>query len=107
MTNNDNLSYTYTYTVTENKNGNITVSGTDLVGNTTSKSTTYFTRPSQPNIQSDKISVNSNDTLINIYSEAESDTIITLYPDGVQTTQSDSSGSIHLQQVLAVQRNFM
>ena len=40
MTNNDNLSYTYTYTVTENKNGNITVSGTDLVGNTTSKSTT-------------------------------------------------------------------
>ena len=87
-----NVYYTYMYTVTENENLMTIVSATDLVGNTTSGALMGFTIPSQPNIQSDQISVNSNDTLINIYGEAESGTTITLYPDGVQTTQSDSSG---------------
>ena len=41
MTKTDTLNYMYTYTVTENENGTITVSGTDLVGNTNSASTTF------------------------------------------------------------------
>ena len=54
MTSADNLNYTHTYTVTENDNDgtySIKVSGTDLAGNTTSKSTTFEidnTPPSQP-----------------------------------------------------------